>query len=426
MALLLKNATYIDWQTLEFKSCTIKVEEGINGGIQFVTDDLQPEPTDRTLDCAGKLVTKSFACGHHHVYSALARGMGAPKKSPENFLEILKYVWWTLDKCLDKEIIEASALTTAIYCAKNGVTYAIDHHASPFAVEGSLQTIADAFDKVGVSHLLCYELSDRDGKDSTLKGLEETESYLKNGNPGLVGLHASFTVGNELLENAVRLAEKYDSGIHVHVAEDMLDQERCLKEHGKRVTDRFNEAGVFNFNKTILAHCIHICHSEKEMIKDTPAYIAQCTESNLNNNVGNMDPCSLNEDRIMLGTDGMHSDMLRSAKAAYLVGQSIWGTTPAEHYNRFRNVHRYIEEGNFPGDSDNNLVILNYDSPTEINSDNFHGHFIYGLDSNHIESVISNGHLIVENKKMLTVNEKEILSHSKEMGLKLWEKMQRL
>ena len=115
--------------------------------------------------------------------------MGAPKKNPENFNEILEYVWWSLDKCLDAEMIEASALYTAMASLKNGVTFVIDHHASPFAIGGSLDIIASAFEKVGASHLLCYEISDRDGTQKAQEGLMETAEYLEE-NQGLVGLHA--------------------------------------------------------------------------------------------------------------------------------------------------------------------------------------------------------------------------------------------
>ncbi|MCF6185697.1 MAG: hypothetical protein L3J56_13945, partial [Bacteroidales bacterium] len=158
--ILLKNATFIDYKTLEFKQTDILIEEGKNGKISF-SNNLD-EKNAEIIDCAGKIVTKSFAVGHHHVYSALARGMGAPKKNPENFYEILKYIWWTLDKSLDKDMIKASALATAIACAKAGSTFVIDHHASPNFIEGSTDIIAEAFDRVGVSHLLCYEITDRD------------------------------------------------------------------------------------------------------------------------------------------------------------------------------------------------------------------------------------------------------------------------
>jgi cytosine/adenosine deaminase-related metal-dependent hydrolase len=429
MALLLKNATYVDWQTLEFKTGDMIIEEGEPAAQEPKSAARPPKSasqdlikTNQILDCTGKLVMKSFACGHHHVYSALARGMGAPKKNPENFYEILKYIWWTLDKCLDLEMIEASALATALYCAKNGVTFVIDHHASPFAVENSLETIAKAFDKVGVSHLLCYEMSDRDGESSRQKGLQETENYLKSGRQGLVGLHASFTVGDELLKQAVNLAEAYNSGIHIHAAEDQVDQDWCLRDHKQRVIYRLFNAGALNFDKTILGHCLHLDDNERNILKDSQCFIAQNTDSNLNNNVGTFDATGLS-DNIMLGTDGMYSDMLRSAKSTFFIAQANEGIGFDSIYHRFRKVHNYIVKNKFTGDSANNLVILNYDSPTPINSDNFLGHFVFGIDSSHVESVISNGRLIVQNKKVLTVNESEILSFSNSMAKKLWAKM---
>jgi len=420
MAIYLKNATFIDWQTLKFKNSNIKVNLGINNGFEFI-NEIPLNLNDEIIDCTGKYVTKSFVCGHHHIYSALARGMGAPKKNPENFYEILKYVWWTLDKCLDKEMIEASALTTAIACAKSGTTFVIDHHASPYAVEGSLEIIAKAFEKVGISHLLCYEISDRDGLEIANKGLAETENYLKN-NQGLVGLHASFTVSNETLKKAVKLSEKYNSGIHIHVAEDKYDQKHCITNYKTNVIERLNNFGVLNSSKTILGHCLHLSENEKQIIKASKVWVVQNSESNLNNNVGYFDSRGLGNN-IMLGTDGMHSDMLRSAKSAFYVGQGFDNIDYSGIYNRFRNAHKYLKLNNFSGDGDNNLVILDYDSPTEFNQNNFLGHFLFGIESKHVQHVIANGKLIVKDKKITTVNEDDILAFSRKESIKLWEKM---
>jgi cytosine/adenosine deaminase-related metal-dependent hydrolase len=431
MAIYLKDGIYIDWKTLEFKHAHIRVEAGINGSIKFVTavpgvrsgDPSGGASADRVLDCNNRLIMKAFGCAHHHVYSALARGMPPPVNAPRNFHDILNSIWWKLDKKLDTKTIEASALVTAMDCAKKGVTFVIDHHSSPNAVENSLFTIAAAFDKVGISHLLCYELSGRDGKISLQKGLEETENYLKAGSQGLVGLHASFTVDDELLCKAVTLAEKYDSGIHAHAAEDLIDQEHTIKRYGKRVIERFNDAGALEQKKTILAHCLHLNDRERKILNRSRAYVVQNAESNLNNKVGFFDPKGYME-KIMLGTDGMHGDMLRSSRAAFLVGRYVEGISPAEIYRRFRKIHDYTGENNCCGDGENNLVILDYDSPTELNSDNFLSHFVYGISSNHIESVIARGKLIVENRKIMTVDEAEILAFSRETAGELWAKLQ--
>jgi len=425
VTLYLKDAIYIDWQSLAFQSTHLAVSAGVDGAMRLL-DALPPEGELRTedsvFDCGHRLVIKSFACGHHHIYSALARGMPPPAKIPQNFPEILEYIWWHVDKTLDSEMIEASALVSALYCVKNGVTFVIDHHASPFAIDGSLETIAKAFERVGISHLLCYEMSDRDGQGPKEKGLHETAEYLASGRQGHVGLHASFTVGDDLLNRAVALAQKHNTGIHVHVAEDKTDQDACLKDHGQRVLERYRDAGVLDLPKSILAHCIHLETAEKNLLRNSGVWIVQNVESNQNNNVELANYAELG-DHIMLGTDGMHSDMLRSAKAAFLSGQAIEGIDLGGIYRRFRNVHAYIRSSGFSGDGHNNLVIMDYNSPTEINAENFLGHFVYGLESSHVDSVVSCGQLVVKNKKLLTMEEGEILAFSREMGKKLWRKL---
>ena len=425
MNLLLKNATYVDWKTLDFSRKNIFISEK-EDSLQLLSIENEDIvfPDTEVIDCKGRMVTKSFAVGHHHAYSALARGMPAPKKIPRNFHEILQYIWWTVDKQLDPELIELSALVTAMDCAQRGSTFVIDHHASPFAVRGSLEIIAGAFDKVGVSHLLCYEISDRDGTVIAGEGLEEADSYLTD-NQGLVGMHASFTVGNETLGRAVDLMHKQNSGIHIHVAEDHYDQDMCIGEHRKRVVERLSDAGVLGSSKTILVHCLHLDDTERELICNSPVWVAENCESNLNNNVGHFTGAGLGEN-IMLGTDGMHSDMLRSLRAAFFAGQPHDTISYDSAYRRLRNVHRYLSENGFAGDEENNLIVLDYDPPTPITKDNFIGHLLFGITAAHIRDVISGGRLIVHNRRITTVDEHEIKKEARKQAERLWKQISHL
>lgn len=350
--------------------------------------------------------------------------MPAPKKNPENFREILKYIWWTLDKSLDKDTIEASALATAIACAKAGTTFAIDHHASPNYVKGSLDIIAKAFDKVGVSHLLAYEITDRDGVDKAQLGLEETADYIAK-NQGLIGMHASFTIGDETMFKAAELMRKLNSGFHIHVAEGMYDQTHCMEHHGKRVVERLADYGVLNSSKTILVHGLHLDENERKLIRNSSVWMAENKESNMNNNVGHFNGSGLGAN-IMLGTDGMHSDMLQSAKSAFFAGQGVDNIDYPLVYGRFRNAHRYLQTNKFKGDGANNLIVMNNDSATPLTSDNFLGHFVFGINSNHIEHVISDGKLIVKNRKVTLVDEEEVLHFTREQSLRLWKEMQKI
>ncbi len=97
-------------------------------------------------------------CAHTHLYSTLARGMPYRLEPPRNFVEILRRVWWRLDRALDPEAIRVSALVGGMEALRAGTTTLIDHHASPGAVDGSLDLIADALAELG--HPLCPVLRD--------------------------------------------------------------------------------------------------------------------------------------------------------------------------------------------------------------------------------------------------------------------------
>ncbi len=426
MTLYLKDCRYLDDATLEITRTDLAVTPGAAGALRLVPEVPQAgelQADDRILDCKGRFVTRSFGCGHHHIYSTLCRGMPAPPRAPASFTEVLEYIWWRVDARLDHDMIEASALAAALQMARRGVTFCIDHHASPLHVEGSLETIARAFERCGIGHLLCHESSDRNGPEAAEKSLAEHERYLASGRPGLIGLHASFTVGDELLRRSVELARKFDTGLHIHVAEDRFDQEHCQKKYGKRVAERLRDMGGLESGKTILAHCVHCDGNERKIIADAGVWVVSNVESNQNNNVGLSDYDWT--DRVMLGTDGMHNDMLRSARAHHLCCSTTGGIGYDEVYRRFRNVHAYLAQFPGIGDGANNLVILDYDTPTELTNDNFHGHFLFGLEALHVHTVIARGRVIVEDRRSTLVDEDEVLAYAREQGLRLWQALER-
>jgi cytosine/adenosine deaminase-related metal-dependent hydrolase len=418
VAIYITNAEYLDSQTLDLKRTAISVHEGIGQGIDLLDEVPKGQPA---IDCSGRIVTKSFVVGHHHIYSALARGMPSPAVGPTSFVEILEKIWWRLDKALDPDMIRASALAAGIDAARAGTTFIIDHHASPNAATDSLHIIADALESVGLSHLLCYELSDRDGPERLEQGLAETDRYLGT-HQGLVGLHASFTVSDELLSRAMELAHTHQTGIHVHVAEAMSDQDHCLANHSKRCAQRFADASALDLPQTILAHCIHLDAEERRLIRESSAWVAQQSESNQNNAVGTLDAREF-PDRVFIGTDGMHGDPLAATRATYLASQSADGLSPLAAYKRLRSVHEYLAQNSFKGDAANNLVILDYQSPTPITPSNWPAHVMYGLNRSHVETVISNGRIIVRDRRCVLVDEDALLAEARHQAQRLWDRL---
>jgi len=157
-------------------------------------------------------------------------------------------------------------------------------------------------------------------------------------------------------------------------------------------------------------------------VQDCPAWVVQNSESNQNNAVGAFDSSDLG-DRILLGTDGMHSDMLASTHAAYLESQSNNGMSPLQAYQRLRRVHDYLQENQFTGDSGNNLIVLDYPTPTPVTSDNWAAHVVYALQSRHISDVMSQGRWIVRNRQLASVDEQQILAHTREQAERLWKRL---
>ena len=416
--LYLRDAHFVDWRTLRMRRGHLAVEPGAAGTARFVA---RVPRGVHAFDCGGRLVTKSFVIAHHHLYSALALGMPFPARAPRNFVETLQLIWWNLDRALDADMIRASALAGGIEAAKCGATFIVDHHSSPNAVRGSLDVIAAALDEIGLSHLLCVELSDRDGAERLNAGLAETDRYLKR-RQGLVGLHASFTVSDTLLGRAVALARQHDTGIHVHVAEAASDEEHSVRRHGKRVLERFAAAGALRSPKTLLAHGLHLDRAERAIFRRSPAWLVQNPQSNQNNGVGDFDPSGLGP-RTLLGTDGMHGDMLDSTRAAYFAGRARGGMAPLDAYQQLRRAHEYLAQNDFVGDGSNNLVVLDYAPPTPVTPKNLAAHFLYGLGRAHVASVISRGRLIVHERRMVSVDEDKMRQFTRKQAERLWRRL---
>ncbi|MEM8904431.1 MAG: amidohydrolase family protein [Actinomycetota bacterium] len=243
-------------------------------------------------------VTPGMVCAHHHLYSALARGMPAPPGTPTNFLQILELVWWRLDRALDLDTIFHSARLGALEALERGTTCIIDHHESPNAIEGSLDAIAAGCAEVGVRVDTCYGVTDRHGPEGAAAGLAENERYLRAGGRGRVGVHAAFTCEQATLEAAAGLAADLGVGVHVHVAEGMADVDAGARLEGLATDD------------WLLVHCVHLD-------RDLPGTIAHNPRSNMNNAVGYARPAG-RPNRVVLGTDGIGADMLEEFRLAFV------------------------------------------------------------------------------------------------------------
>jgi cytosine/adenosine deaminase-related metal-dependent hydrolase len=284
---------------------------------------------------------------HTHLYSGLAPlGLPAPAAAPQNFLQTLERVWWRLDRALDHDTLRAGARLYVAEALLEGTTALIDHLESPNCIEGSLDVLADVCQELGVRAVLCYGVTERnDGADEARRGLDECRRFIEsNQRPlvrGVVGLHASFTVSNETIEQAGALARDLGTVVHTHIAEDMADVKDARKRGFAGPLDRLLQCHGLPPG-SILAHGVHLTAAEVRTLNDHELWIVQNPRSNRANKVGY--PAALCESsRVALGTDGFPADMIDETEALYIDACSH-GEDLDKASARLKAGHRLIAE----------------------------------------------------------------------------------
>lgn len=430
--MLLKNTTSILLDPASIEAVDIRIR---NCDIVEKGKNLTPKKGEEVHDLFGRIVMPGLVNSHTHLYSALARGMSYPEEPPQNFLEILQKIWWKLDRALDEDSIYYSALVGAIDAVRCGTTTLIDHHASPKSITGSLDIIKEAMWEVGLRGVLCYEVTDRGGRKERDKGLEENERFIKDNNKnsqfrGMVGGHAAFTMSNETLRFCGEMASKNKVGVHIHVAEDKADVTDAGENYRCSVIDRLEEHGILR-KDSILAHGVHLNEKEVNNVKKAGSWLMHNPRSNMNNRVGYA-PLSLFGERTGLGTDGFPADMFEEAKIGFYKRQDSRAAEYVNMAHLLQNGQRVISEKfnrkfgilakGFPAD----LVVLDYLPPTPMTSENLAGHFLFGMNSSMVESVMIDGKWVVKNRVLVGFDMESAYEKSKKAAKKLWKKMESL
>ena len=360
------------------------------------------------FDVKGAVVTIPNVNFHEHIYSRLAKGV--PINGPMNdFLNILKNLWWKLDLALDKEMVEACAYITAYESIKNGVQYIFDHHSSPNFTKGSLQCIKEILHSYNLKGVLCFETSDRNGEQIKEEALLENESFIKEQISeefkGMYGLHASFTVDDSTLSSVSELIGGSDMGIHIHLCEDDVDNTMSVEKYGARPSERLLNNNLLN-KKSILAHAIHLSKEDYEILKNNECTIALNLESNLNNAVGLPEIVKFpDEVKLLIGTDGMHANVAKSLKQLFLIlryqGASFEGAfrlIDKVYFNQINFVRQYFPDYTSLNENDRaDFIVWDYVPPTPFNSNNFFGHYIYGIVERGVKASFCNGEFIMKN-----------------------------
>ncbi|MFN8471587.1 MAG: putative aminohydrolase SsnA [Anaerolineae bacterium] len=406
------------------------------------TEDLVARhPDAETLDVGGRLVMPGNICAHTHFYGAYARGLAIPGPAPKDFPEILARLWWQLDKALTPEDVYYSAMVCLVDAVRRGTTTLFDHHASPNAIGGSLDIIAGAVQEAGLRACLCYEVTDRDGPGRCEAGIVENARFIERVRQqggtqlgALFGLHAALTLSDETLDRCAAAAAE-GVGFHIHAAEGPADQELSLSRYDMRVIHRLNARGILG-PRTIVAHAIAIDPWEMEALRDTETWVSHQPRSNMNNAVGVADvPSMLRAGmKVVLGNDGFSNDMFQEMKVAYLLHKSHRGdprvmggyeVMTMAMANNARLAGSIFGEGRLGRLAEGafaDIIVLDYYPFTPLTAGNVPWHIVFGIDGSNVTHTIAGGRLLMKERELLCLDEKEIMAKALERAPGVWER----
>lgn len=430
--LLLKHGTLLELDPPSAEVADLRLDAG---RIVERGSNLQNQLGERHVDLSGLLVLPGLVNGHTHLYSTLARGMPMPS-GLTGFRKILEKVWWRLDRALTLDLVYHSARIGAVESLLAGTTTIIDHHASPCAIDGSLDRVADACREVGVRLVTCYEVTDRNGLGGRVEGLRESRRFLARQHEQLAGLngaHASFTLDDQTLEDLAAIGRETGAGLHIHLAEDACDDGDARERGAPSAAQRLDAAGLLG-PTAVLAHGTNLGAEDLALVRERGAWLVHNPRSNMNNQVGYAGWIGDGHGRSALGTDGIGGDMFAEAKQCWFSAQNahVQGFAPQDVLRLLAGSHRLASGilglgiGQLQPGAAADLLVLDYPRPTSLNVKNLAAHLVFGLESRHVSSVICGGRVVVERRQTPHLELEVIYAEARKAADQIWTRMEKM
>jgi 5-methylthioadenosine/S-adenosylhomocysteine deaminase len=404
--------------------------------IVFVGKSEDAKGFENVVDARGCFIMPGLICAHTHLYGIALRGAALNIKPSTDFLQNLQRIWWPVDLQMDNEDAYATALAASMEMALNGTTAFADTYSAPPRPEGSLDAIAKAVNEVGIRGVVSFEATERRSREEGRRGLEENVRFLAKGGVGLVrgmvSLHASFTITDDLIARGVEAAEKYNAPLTIHVSEGPNDVYHNLERYGKRTVERLRDTGLLG-PRAVLAHCVHLNRTEIGILASTGTHVAHNPMSNMLNAVGVMKLPEMLEAgvNVGLGNDGYVFDGFENMRAAFLIHRvdrrdpaviSPQSVVEMATVNAAR-AYGLNQIGSLEAGKKADIIVVRPEvMPTPL-SGNVYGYIVNGLRGGDVVHVYVNGRQVVRNRVFTLLDKEEAEKRVLRTVERLWAKV---
>lgn len=410
--------------------------------ITDIGQDLSHMEADRVIDARGKTIIPGFVQTHIHLCQTLFRGQADDLE----LLDWLKHRIWPLEAAHDEESIYYSALLGIGELIRGGTTTIMDmetvHHTNSAFLALAQSGIRALSGKVmmdqgeSVPQLLLEKTADslQESVDLLEKWHNHEEGRLR------YAFCPRFVISctEELLIGVRDLSQQYGTMVHTHASENQGEIALVEAERGMRNIVYLDHIGLANEN-LILAHCIWLDEAEKEIIRKRGVKVTHCPGSNLKlaSGIAQTPDLLARGINVSLGADGApcnnNLNMFNEMRYAALLQKPILGPTTMPAKDVFymatlggaRSLGLEKEIGSIESGKKADLAILNlntFHTGPSFGVDPI-SQIVYSATPENVETVIINGKIVMENRRMLTIDEQTVLQESEKSIERLLQRL---
>jgi 5-methylthioadenosine/S-adenosylhomocysteine deaminase len=405
----------------------------LKGGIVLIEGDritrVEQEikrSADIVIDAHGKVVMPGLINCHTHLAMTLFRGVADDME----LMPWLETKIWPLEKRLNAERVYAGALLGCLEMIKTGTTCFADQY---FFME----EVAKAVERAGIRGILSYgiiEMGDPERRESEIKTGEHLVRTCHGMAGGRIltmfGPHAPYTCSPECLMQVKELAKKYGVGIHTHIAETKWETDEIMKRYGKAPVEYLDSIGFLG-PEVLAAHSIFLAPHGISIYRNRGVKPVHNPVSNMKLGCGVSPVPELFKAGIpvALGTDGAASnnslDMFNEMKFAALLGKlHRYNPTvmPAESVlematiNGAKALGLEKELGSLEVGKKADVILVNLNTPHLTPLHNLVSHLVYSAVGGDVDTVIVDGEILMENRKIRTLDEAEVMKKAQEIS----------
>ena len=410
----------MDAKSRVIENGAIAVQDGLIVTIGGRADIESRHRARRTIDASGALVLPGLINGHAHAAMSLFRGF-ADDHSLDDWLQ--KYIFPAEAQNVTEDFVEWGTRLSLVEMIRGGITTYADMYYFEDAV-------ARVTKEAGMRGILGETIVDFPAPDhrTPAEAFEYTQKFIdKWRNDSLitpaVAPHSIYTLSEANLQAAGSLARRNGVPILIHIAEAPFETAQSRARHGLSPVAYLSRIGFLGPD-VVGAHCIWVDSADIAALRSFDVGSVHSPSSNMKLAAGVMPLVEMLAagNRVGLATDGAASnnsqdlfDEMDLAAKLQKISRMDPRVLPAKQVLEMatiggaRALHLENRIGSLEGGKRADLIVVDTNGPHATPMYNVYSQLVYALKGSDVKTVVIDGKLVMEDRRMLTLNEEEIL-----------------